>query len=62
MAKTIKTLGARACILSTDYFFESSPAEPEMFRMLVSSLMEEGVSEEEIKIMVKENPSSLLSL
>jgi len=58
----INELGANRCILSTDAFGEWVPPEPEFFRMLMAYLLLSGVSEEDIRTMVRDNPTTLLML
>ena len=58
----IKRLGANRCILSSDAFGEWVPPEPEFLRMLVGYLLISGISEEDIRIMICENPANLLSI
>ncbi len=60
--KTIETIGADHCILTSDSFFEWAPSGPEMLRMLIASLLEVGVKEEEIVEMIQVNPKRLLHL
>jgi len=62
LKRTIETVGARRCILSTDSFFEWLPSSPEMLRLLIASLLEVGVREEEIREMAQLNPKRLLNL
>ncbi len=60
--KTIQTVGASRCILTSDSFFEWAPSGPEMLRMLIASLLEVGIKEEEIIEMNQVNPKILLNL
>ena len=62
LKRTIDTVGAHRCILSTDSFFEWLPSSPEMLRLLIASLLEVGVREEEIREMAQLNPKRLLNL
>ncbi len=62
IAKIIKTVGAEHCILTTDSFFEWDPNVAEMLRILIFSLLECGITENEITRMIKINPSKLLEL
>ncbi len=59
---TIQTIGADHCLLTSDSFFEWAPSGPEMLRMLIASLLEVGVKEEEIMEMIQVNPKRLLNL
>jgi hypothetical protein len=58
----IGEVGADRCILSSDAFFEWVPPGPEFFRMLVGRLFVAGIDEESIRIMVRDNPTTLLGL
>ncbi|NIS62861.1 MAG: hypothetical protein GTO13_19830 [Proteobacteria bacterium] len=58
----IGEVGSGRCILSSDAFFEWVPPGPEFFRMLVGRLFVAGIDEESIRIMVRDNPSTLLGL
>jgi len=60
--KTIQTVGASRCILTSDSFFEWAPSGPEMLRMLIAALLEVGVKEEEVVEMIQINPRRLLNL
>lgn len=62
IAEIIKELGADKCILSTDAFFTWTPPAPEMMRMFIACLLEAGLTEEEISMMVKTNPAKLLDI
>ncbi len=55
-------VGADRCILSSDAFFEWVPPGPEFFRMLAGRLLVAGIDEESIRIMVRDNPTTLLGL
>ncbi len=59
---TIQTIGADHGLLTSDSFFEWAPSGPEMLRMLIASLLEVGVKEEEIMEMIQVNPKRLLNL
>ena len=62
MAKLIRAVGAERCILTTDAFFDWVPPEPEMMRMCIATLLEMGITEQEMRIMVQRNPAVLLGL
>jgi hypothetical protein len=57
----IRELGPENCVVSTDAFNEWSPPEPEMLRMFLAALIELGISREDVKLMVQNNPSRLLN-
>jgi hypothetical protein len=58
----IKAVGEEHCILSTDFGQALHPTPPEGFRMMVANMIQFGLSEKEIEILVKVNPSKLLNL
>ena len=58
----IKAVGAEHCILSTDFGQGLHPAPPEGFRMMVAYMIQFGLSEKELEILIKDNPSKLLGL
>jgi len=47
-------------ILTTDYFFEFAPPASETMRMLIGSFLAMGMSEENVRKMVRDNPGRLL--
>jgi len=62
MVDHIKAVGEEHCILSTDFGQALHPTPPEGFRMMVANMIQFGLSEKEIEILVKVNPSKLLGL
>lgn len=62
MASRIKTLGAENIVLATDSGNLWSPSPPEHLRVLISVLLNEGISPEEIRTMTVANPCDLLGL
>lgn len=58
----IKRVGAESCILSTDFGQIENPPPLEGFRMMIASMLKLGLSERELEILVKINPSILLGL
>lgn len=62
MVEHIKAVGQEHCILSTDFGQGIHPVPPEGFRMMVAYMLQYGLSEKEIEVMIKENPSRLLGL
>jgi adenine deaminase len=62
MMKLIREIGAERCILTTDSFHDWPPPAPEIMRMCIATLLETGVSEEEMRMMVQSNPAELLGL
>jgi predicted metal-dependent phosphotriesterase family hydrolase len=62
MARRIKEVGAERSILTTDSFFEWASPPSEMLRMFISSLLTQGITGDEIEMMVRKNPSELLNV
>jgi hypothetical protein len=62
MVNLIREVGADRCILTTDSFYDWVPPEPEIMRMGIANLLELGISAEEMKLMVQDNPSKLLGI
>ena len=60
--ETIRTIGADKCILATDFGQIHNPTMGEGFSMMIHTLLKEGITEKEIEVMVKQNPSFLLDL
>jgi hypothetical protein len=60
--KTIKTIGAEHCLMSTDLgqYWNFPPAEG--MRFFMSILLRNGLSANEIEVMAKKNPAKLLDL
>lgn len=49
-------------VLTTDYFFEWAPPASETMRMLIGSFLALGLSEEDVRKMVHDNPGRLLGM
>ena len=62
MVNLIREVGADRCILTTDSFYDWVPPEPEIMRMGIANLLELGISEDEMRMMVQHNPAKLLGL
>jgi len=62
ICQRIKEIGAERSILTTDTFFEWTPPPSEMMRMFISSLLDQGITGDEIEIMAQKNPSELLNV
>jgi len=62
ICRRIKEIGAERSILTTDTFFEWTPPPSEMLRMFISSLLTQGITGDEIELMVRKNPSELLNV
>lgn len=62
MIQAIRYIGAEHCIISTDLGQYYNPPPAEGMRMFIALLLKNGVSENEIMLMAKVNPSKLLGL
>ena len=58
----IREVGPENCVYTTDFGQTYTPIAPEGFRMGMAVLLEIGFSEEEVNVMVKDNPRKLLGL
>jgi hypothetical protein len=62
IARTIKTIGAEHCIISTDLGQPQNPLPVEGMRLLMATLLHQGISPVEVELMAKMNPAILLDL
>jgi hypothetical protein len=62
LADMIRTIDPEQCIISTDFGQAHHPMPPEGLRMGIATLLQVGMEEVEIGMMVKDNPSRLLGL
>jgi len=62
LVEMVREVGAENCVFSTDYGQAYSPIAPEGFRMGIAALLEQGLEEVEVGLMVKDNPARLLGL
>jgi hypothetical protein len=62
IARTIKTVGAEHCIISTDLGQPQNPLPVEGMRLLMATLLHQGISPVEVELMAKKNPAILLDL
>lgn len=62
MAKAIKEVGAKHFILASDLGQTGNPIHPDGYKMLVGGLKKEGISQDDIDLMMKKNPAKLLGL
>jgi len=60
--KTIETVGARKCILVSDAGQRHNPMPAEALRLFAQILYERGVSQEDLRRMMIDNPTSLLGI
>jgi hypothetical protein len=62
MVEAIKGIGAGYFIMSTDLGQANNPPPAEGMRMFIATLLNKGITREEIEAMVKVNPGQLLGL
>jgi hypothetical protein len=62
IVEAIKAVGAEHCIMSTDLGQAHNPAPAEGMRMMVATMLRCGLTEKELALMIKTNPSLLLDL
>ncbi len=62
MVDVIRSVGAERCIMSTDLGQIWNPPPVEGLRMFIVTLLKYGITEDEISLMTKINPSKLLGL
>jgi hypothetical protein len=62
LAEHIISVGAEHCLLCTDFGQYQNPTPLEGFQMMLAELLKVGISEAELEVMVKTNPTRLLSL
>lgn len=58
----IIAIGTEHCIVSTDFGQDYHPMPPEGMRMGIATLLQAGLEEVEVGMLVKDNPSRLLGL
>ena len=62
ITEAIRLVGVEHCLLSTDFGHLPNPPPWEGMRMMIATFLECKLSELELSILVKENPSRLLNL
>jgi hypothetical protein len=62
MVDIIKSVGAKQCIMGTDLGQSFNPLPVEGMRMFIVTLLKNGITEDEINLMLKLNPGKLLGL
>jgi microsomal dipeptidase-like Zn-dependent dipeptidase len=60
MSEQIRGVGPERCILSTDFGQVSNPSPIKGFEEFIGHLVDRGFSDQEIRKMIKENPSFLV--
>ena len=62
LMEMVRTIGVERCILSTDFGQAFHPMPPEGLRMGIATMLQAGLEEVELGMLVKDNPSRLLGL
>jgi len=62
MVAAIKAVGVPHCILSTDLGQINNPAPVEGMKLMIATMLDNGLTEKGIEVMVKTNPARLLGL
>lgn len=62
MAEAIKATSPAHCVVSTDFGQAGNPSPPEGMRLVISLLLQCGIGQSEVELMVKTNPAQLLGL
>ncbi len=62
LVETITAIGTEHCIVSSDFGQDFHPMPPEGMRMGIATLLQAGLEEVEVGMLVKDNPSRLLGL
>ena len=62
VAEQIRAVGAERCIIATDFGVYTLPTPVEGFRGFIASLLDLGISTDEIRMLTHTNPSRLLGL
>mgnify|MGYP002153783220 CR=1 FL=1 len=62
LADAIKSVGAENCIMATDGGQKINPPPVTMLKQFISDMLQNGINEEEIRVMISENPARVLGL
>jgi len=62
MATIIRAIGVENVIMASDGGQTINPSPVEMFKLFMEKMLENGISEDEIRVMTHENPAKLLHL
>ena len=62
LTESIKLVGAEHCIMTTDFGQIDNPPAPEGMKSFIRAMLQGGIAEKEIDIMVKKNPARLLKI
>ncbi|MCL5961911.1 MAG: DUF6282 family protein [Chloroflexi bacterium] len=62
VAGAIKAIGPESCIMATDGGQEINPPPVEMMVRFIAEMLKNGLAEEEVSVMVRDNPARILGL
>ena len=62
LAETMSAIGLENCIVSSDFGQDHHPMPAEGLRMGIATLLQAGLEEVEVGLLVKDNPSRLLGI
>lgn len=62
IVEAIRYVGVEKCILSTDFGQIDSPNPAEGMSMMVASMLDCGLKEEELEVLLKRNPATIMNL
>jgi hypothetical protein len=62
IVEAIREIGPSQTVLTTDGGMTWNPPPPELMRMYIASLLQLGIDEESIRIMIQKNPAKILEL
>ena len=62
LVEAIRAVGSEHCILSTDLGQKENPPPAEGMRAAIAALLDQGLSEDDLRVMLKTNPARLLGL
>jgi predicted metal-dependent phosphotriesterase family hydrolase len=60
MGEAIKEVGAKNCIMATDFGQKHNPRPVVGMEMMIENMMQQGISPKEIGVMCHDNPEKLL--
>jgi hypothetical protein len=62
VARSIREIGAKHCIMSTDFGYYGLSTPVEGLRQFIACMLDLGIRPEDIQLMVKTNPEKLLGI
>lgn len=62
LVESIKMVGAAHCVMTTDFGQIDNPPAPEGLKAFITTMLEGGIPEKDVEVMVKKNPAMLLKI